>query len=141
MFISIILQNYNEIKILIQIYNSSAHKEKCRFRTQQQGSLLRKFVQARARCRKNENFLLLLDFTRGVSNALQCCGSGAFFTPGLGIRKRFFTRSLISDPGYQTHILESLVTIFWVKNIKILSELAQILLNMFKNKIIYNLVP
>jgi hypothetical protein len=34
-------------------------------------------------------------------------GSGAFLAPGFGIRKRFFP-----DPGSQTHIFESLVTIF-----------------------------
>jgi hypothetical protein len=34
-------------------------------------------------------------------------GSGAFLTPGSGIRNRFFP-----DPGSQTHIFESLVTIF-----------------------------
>jgi hypothetical protein len=38
-------------------------------------------------------------------------GSGAFLTPGSGIRDRFFP-----DPGFQIHIFESLVTIFWVKN-------------------------
>ncbi len=38
-------------------------------------------------------------------------GSGAFLTPGSGIRNRFF-----SDPGSQTHIFESLLTIFWVKS-------------------------
>ncbi len=37
-------------------------------------------------------------------------GSGAFLTPGSGIRNRF-----IPDPGSQTHIFKSLVTIFWVK--------------------------
>jgi hypothetical protein len=39
----------------------------------------------------------------------QCCGSGsgAFLTPGSGIRNRF-----IPDPGSQTHIFESLVTTF-----------------------------
>jgi hypothetical protein len=45
-----------------------------------------------------------------------CCyfpghpGSGAFLTPGSGIRNKFFP-----DPGSQTHIFEGLVTIFWVK--------------------------
>jgi hypothetical protein len=34
-------------------------------------------------------------------------GSGAFLTPGFGIRNRFFP-----DPGSQTHFFESLVTIF-----------------------------
>ncbi len=38
-------------------------------------------------------------------------GSRAFLTPGSGIRNRFFP-----DPGSQTHIFESLVTIFWVKS-------------------------
>jgi hypothetical protein len=37
-------------------------------------------------------------------------GSGAFLTPGSGIRNRFFP-----DPGSQTHTFESLVTIFWAK--------------------------
>ncbi len=35
-------------------------------------------------------------------------GSGAFLTPGSGIRNRFFP-----DPGSQTHVFEGLVTIFW----------------------------
>jgi hypothetical protein len=53
-------------------------------------------------------------------------GSGAFLTPGSGIRNRFFP-----DPGSQTHIFESLVTIFWVK------KLAHILFRQhFKNKIV-----
>ncbi len=38
-------------------------------------------------------------------------GSGAFLTPVSGIRNRFFP-----DPGSQTHIFESLETIFWVKS-------------------------
>jgi hypothetical protein len=42
-------------------------------------------------------------------------GSGAFLTPGSGIRNRFF-----SDPGSQTHIFERLVTLFWVKSSLIL---------------------
>ncbi len=42
-------------------------------------------------------------------------GSGAFLTPGSGIRNRF-----IPDPGSQTDIFESLVTIFWVKSFIIL---------------------
>jgi hypothetical protein len=37
-------------------------------------------------------------------------GSGAFLTPGSGIRNRFFP-----DPGSQTHTFESLVTIFGQK--------------------------
>jgi hypothetical protein len=43
-------------------------------------------------------------------------GSGAFLTPGSNIRNNFFSGSRISDPGSQTHIFESLVTIFWVKS-------------------------
>ncbi len=38
-------------------------------------------------------------------------GSGAFLTPGSGIRNRFFP-----DPGSQTHIFENLLTIFWVES-------------------------
>jgi hypothetical protein len=37
-------------------------------------------------------------------------GSGAFLTPGSGIRNRFFP-----DPGSQSNIFESLLKIFWVK--------------------------
>jgi hypothetical protein len=36
-------------------------------------------------------------------------GFGAFLTFGAGIRNRFFL-----DPRSQTHIFESLMTIFWV---------------------------
>ncbi len=50
-------------------------------------------------------------------------GSGAFLTPGSGIRDRFFR---IPDLGSQIHIFESLVTIFWVKSSIILWKLAQI---------------
>ncbi len=57
-------------------------------------------------------------------------GSGGF-----GIRNRFFP-----DPGSQTHILESLVTIFWVKSSVILRKLAQIFFQHFKNKIIFSFV-
>ncbi len=56
-----------------------------------------------------------------TSVADQDPGSGAFFTPGSGIRNRFFP-----DPGSQTHIFESLVTIFWVKSSIILWKLAKI---------------
>jgi hypothetical protein len=38
-------------------------------------------------------------------------GSGAFLTPGSGIWNSFFP-----DPRSQTHIFQSLVTIFWVKS-------------------------
>jgi hypothetical protein len=52
---------------------------------------------------------------------IQDPGSGAFLTPGSGIRNRFFP-----DPGSQTHTFESLVTIFWAKSSIILWKLAQI---------------
>ncbi len=48
-------------------------------------------------------------------------GSGAFLTPGSGIRNRFFP-----DPGSQTHIFQGLVTIFWVKTSIILGKLGHI---------------
>ncbi len=52
------------------------------------------------------------------------------------IRNRFFP-----DPGSQTHIVESLLTIFWVKSPIILCKLGQIFfLHQFKNKIIFNFV-
>jgi hypothetical protein len=38
-------------------------------------------------------------------------GSGAFLTPGSGIRNRFFP-----DPGSQPHTFESSMTVFWVKS-------------------------
>jgi hypothetical protein len=46
-------------------------------------------------------------------------GSGAFLTPGSGIRCLFdpwIRDRFFPDPGSQTHIFESLVTIFWVKS-------------------------
>jgi hypothetical protein len=49
-------------------------------------------------------------------------GSGAFITPGSGIRNSFFP-----DLGSQSHIFESLLTIFWVKSYLILWKLAQII--------------
>ncbi len=62
-------------------------------------------------------------------------GSGAFLTPGSGIRNRFFP-----DPVSQSHIFESLVTIFWVKSSILLWKLAQIFcLQHFETKIIFNL--
>jgi hypothetical protein len=44
-------------------------------------------------------------------------GSGAFLTPGSGIRNGFFPDpvSRISDPGSQEHILKSFLTIFFGK--------------------------
>ncbi len=55
-------------------------------------------------------------------------GSGAFLTPGSGIRNRFFPDpgSRIPDPGSQTHTFESLVTIFWAKSSIILWKFDQI---------------
>ncbi len=50
----------------------------------------------------------------------RCCGSGsgAFLTPGSGIRKIVF----FPDPGSQTHIFEGLETIFWAKRTIIFCE-------------------
>ncbi len=64
-------------------------------------------------------------------------GSGAFLTPGSGIRNRFFPDpgSRIPDLGSQTHIFESLVTIFWVKSSIILRKFQN-----FRTKIIWNFV-
>ncbi len=63
-------------------------------------------------------------------------GSDAFLTPGPGIRNRFFP-----DPGSQTHIFESLVTIFWVISSIILGKLANnFFLQSSKTKIICNFV-
>jgi hypothetical protein len=64
-------------------------------------------------------------------------GSGSFLTTGSGIRNRFF-----SDPGSQTHIFESFVTIFGVKS-SINNSLKigpNFFLQHFKTKIIYNFV-
>jgi hypothetical protein len=58
---------------------------------------------------------------------LQCCVTDPLFDPW--IRDRFFP-----DPGSQTHIFESLVTIFWVK------ISSNFFLYLFKNKIILNFV-
>jgi hypothetical protein len=62
-------------------------------------------------------------------------GSGAFLTPGSGIRNRFFP-----DPGSQTHIFEDLVTIFWVKSLIILGKLGKIFSSAYQNKIIFSFV-
>jgi hypothetical protein len=65
-------------------------------------------------------------------------GSGAGLTPESGIRNRFF---LISDPGSQTFIFESLPTIFWVKITTILVNLINyFFLYQLRNKIIINFV-
>jgi hypothetical protein len=43
------------------------------------------------------------------------------------------------DPGFQTHIFDSVLTNFWIKSTIILSVLAlKKILYLFKNKIIYN---
>jgi hypothetical protein len=70
-------------------------------------------------------------------------GSGASLTPGSGIRNRFFPDpgSRISDPGFQTHSFESLVTIFWVKNAYYSLKIGpNFFLQQFKTKIISNFV-
>jgi hypothetical protein len=59
----------------------------------------------RIRNKEFEDFFLL-------SYSVADPGSGAFLTPGSGSRNRFFP-----DPGFQTHILESLVTIFLGKGL------------------------
>ncbi len=60
----------------------------------------------------------------------QCCGSGSgircLFDPWIRDPEKVFSGSRISDPGSQTHIFESLVTIFWIKSSIILLKLAQI---------------
>jgi hypothetical protein len=70
-------------------------------------------------------FLRIIDF---ISIADPDPRSGAFLTPGSGIRKRFFP-----DPGSQTPIFENLMTIFWVESsgskilcIQIISSLFQV---------------
>jgi hypothetical protein len=69
-------------------------------------------------------------------------GSGAFLTPGSsGIQNRFFPNpgSRISDSGSQTHIFESLMTIFWGKKFYNSLKIGpNFFLQHFKNKIIYN---
>ncbi len=61
--------------------------------------------------------------------------SGAFLTPGSGIRNRFFP-----DPGSQTHIFESLVTYFGKKYNTSLKIGPNFFLQHFKTKIIFNFV-
>ncbi len=54
-------------------------------------------------------------------------GSGAFLTPGFGIRNGFFPDpGSIPDLGSHDHILKSFLTIFSVKSSIILGKLAQI---------------
>jgi hypothetical protein len=61
-------------------------------------------------------------------------GYGAFLTPGSGIRNRFFP-----DPGSQSHIFESLVTIFWAKKFYNSLKIGpNFFLQHLKNKIIFN---
>jgi hypothetical protein len=52
----------------------------------------------------------------------------------------FFSGSRISDPGYQTHLFESLVTNFWLKNSIFIYLFENWPKQHFKNKIIYNFV-
>ncbi len=66
----------------------------------------------------------------------QCFGSGIRWLFDPGIRNRFFL-----DPGSQTYIFESLLTIFWPKSSIILRKIGpNFFLHQFKNKIIYNFV-
>ncbi len=63
-------------------------------------------------------------------------GSGAFMTPGSGIQNRFFP-----DPGSQTHIFDSLVTIFLGKMFSNSLKIGpNFFVQNFKNKIIYSFV-
>ncbi len=62
-------------------------------------------------------------------------GSGAFLTPGSGIS--FFR---IPDLRSQTHMFESLVTIFWVESSIILCNWHNFILCQFKIKTIFNFV-
>jgi hypothetical protein len=86
-------------------------------------------------------FFLLLDFFRlYFSVADPDPGSGAFLTPGSGIRNRF-SGSRISDPESQTHTFESLVTIFWAKKFYNSLKIGpNFFLQHFKTKIMYNFV-
>jgi hypothetical protein len=77
----------------------------------------------------------------------QCCGSGSgircLFDPWIGIRNRFFPDpgSRISDPGSQTHIFESLVKVFWAKNLNNSLKIGpNFFPQHFKNKIRFNFV-
>ncbi len=63
--------------------------------------------------------LLLAALPDHIKYFLQCCGSGS------GMRNRFF---LIQDLGSQTHIFESLMTIFWVKSYIILCKYTKLAL-------------
>jgi hypothetical protein len=47
-----------------------------------------------------------------ISGADPDAGSGAFLTPGSGIRNRFFSGSRISNPGSKDHIFKSFLIIF-----------------------------
>jgi hypothetical protein len=63
-------------------------------------------------------------------------GSGVFLTPGSGIRNRFFP-----DPGSQTLIFESLVTIFLGKKFyNSLKNAPNFFLQHFTNNIVFNFV-
>ncbi len=63
-------------------------------------------------------------------------GSGAFLTPGSGIRNRFFP-----DPGSQIHIFESLVTVFLGKKFYNSLKIGpNFFLHHFKTKVICNFV-
>jgi hypothetical protein len=65
----------------------------------------------------------------------QCSGSGiwCFFDPGI-------RNSFTLDPGSQTHIFESLVTVFLIKSSIILKIGPEFFLQHFKDKIIFNYV-
>jgi hypothetical protein len=66
-------------------------------------------------------------------------GSGAFLTPGSGIRNRFFPDPgfRISDPGSKTHIFDNFLAKKFFNSLKIDPNFF---LQTFKNKIISNFV-
>ncbi len=75
----------------------------------------------------------------GASVADPDPGSGAFLTPGSGIRNRFFPDpgSRIPDPGSQDHIFDNFFGKKFYNSLKIDPNFF---LQHFKAKIIYNFV-
>jgi hypothetical protein len=77
-----------------------------------------------------------------ISRQVSRCEQGSFADPGSGhltpgSEIDFFR---ILDPGSQTHIFESLMTIFWVESSIILCKLTQIFFSQFKINIIFSFV-
>ncbi len=99
---------------------SNAHTQFCKDKSISNGSLTKGTYVIRG--------FYLNNCTAYLSVADPDPGSGAFLTPGSGIRYRFFPDpgSRISDPGSQDHIFKTFLTIFLVKSSIILWKLAQI---------------